>query len=182
MFKHPVTKFIMESSGAIKVKRNPNRVAATSPGSSSSDEHNAPSSESGAGHFGSTQGDLFKDTSRALAQGEVVGVFPEGTSYTLPAIVQVLPGAAWAAIEYVRSVREEKLSRMQSDRERQIYLKGVGREGEKTGLGIVPVGIVYEDKKRYMSRVSGFWMLFFVIGDVDDWWIFVSALCQVRVG
>jgi glycerol-3-phosphate O-acyltransferase/dihydroxyacetone phosphate acyltransferase len=86
----------------------------------------------------------------------VIGVFPEGTSYTLPSIIQVLPGAAWAAVEYVRQARRDKLEGMKSGKERLVYLKGVGRHGEMTGLEIVPVGIVYEDKKQFMSRVSGF--------------------------
>jgi glycerol-3-phosphate O-acyltransferase/dihydroxyacetone phosphate acyltransferase len=141
MFKHPFTKFFMEYSGALSVTRNPNYVETSN--THSSDNHDAPSN-----------GDLFKDTVKALSEGEVIGIFPEGTSYTLPAIAQVLPGAARAAIEYARSVRREKLSGMKSDREKQIYLNGVGRNGETTGLRIVPVGIVYENKERYMSRVS----------------------------
>jgi glycerol-3-phosphate O-acyltransferase/dihydroxyacetone phosphate acyltransferase len=102
----------------------------------------------------STQEELFRDTSLALSQGEVIGVFPEGTSYTLPSIAQVLPGAAWAAVEFVRSIRREKLEKMTTERERLVYLRGVGRDGEKTGLKIIPVGIVYEDKRKFMSRVS----------------------------
>lgn len=156
----------MESSGAIRVKRNPNRVSAPTeekhePPSSTSNANDAgappPASDSGA-----TQEDLFKDTSDALSQGEVIGVFPEGTSYTLPAIAQILPGAARAAVEYVRSVRQGKLAKMKTERERQVYLKGEGRYGEKTGLAIVPVGIVYEDKKKYMSRVSGLRILLWI--------------------
>jgi glycerol-3-phosphate O-acyltransferase/dihydroxyacetone phosphate acyltransferase len=131
----------MESSGALSVTRNPNYVEP--PNGHSSDHHDAPSN-----------GDLFKDTVRALSRGQVIGIFPEGTSYTLPAIAQVLPGAARAAIEYARSIRRDKLSEMKTDREKQIYLNGVGRNGETTGLRIVPVGIVYENKERYMSRVS----------------------------
>lgn len=34
---------------------------------------------------------------------KVIGVFPEGTSYTEPAIAQILSGAAWAALEFMRS-------------------------------------------------------------------------------
>lgn len=107
-----------------------------------------------------TKPNLFKSTSRALAEGKVIGIFPEGTSYTLPAIAQVLPGAAWAAVEYVKSVREDKLARMESDRAREVYIYGEGRKGERTGLKVVPVGIVYEDKARYRSRVSGIGLCF----------------------
>lgn len=168
MFKHPVVKYFMESSGAIRVRRNPNRVSSST---TPTEEPSSPTSSTFGGANGtgapppisnanSTQGDLFKDTSYALSQGEVIGVFPEGTSYTLPAIAQILPGAAWAAVEYVRSVRGDKLAKMKTDREKQVYLKGEGRYGEMTGLGIVPVGIVYEDKKKYMSRVSGYVFIF----------------------
>ena len=144
LFKHPVPRFIMESSGAIQVTWNSNCVDS----GSSSNHTPVPALDV------SAPIDLFADTSLALSQGHVVGVFPEETSYTLPSMVQVPPGAAWAAIEYPRSARKEKLQEMKSEREKLIYLNGIGRHGEKTGLEIVPVGIVYEDKRKFMSRVS----------------------------
>ena len=65
----------------------------------------------------------------------VVGVFPEGTSYTEPCIIQVKEGAAWVALEYSRWLRES---------------------GDQDGLPIkiIPVGIAYTDKTQYLSRVS----------------------------
>ena len=54
-----------------------------------------------------------------------------------------MPGAAWAAVEFLRSQRGVKGS-------------------VKTGLKIVPVAIVYTDKARYRSRVRfflSFWVL-----------------------
>jgi glycerol-3-phosphate O-acyltransferase / dihydroxyacetone phosphate acyltransferase len=65
----------------------------------------------------------------------VIGIFPEGTSYTEPCIVQVKEGAAWVALEYSRWMRE----------------KG-DRDGEP--IRVIPVGIAYTDKTQYLSRVS----------------------------
>lgn len=99
---------------------------------------------------------LFQDTSRALAANQVIGVFPEGTSYTQASIVQVLPGTAWAAIEYARYVRERGVAgRAAGDATEEGNSKGRAVEDMKgTGLRIIPVAIVYTDKSRYLSRVS----------------------------
>ncbi len=94
---------------------------------------------------------LFLSTSRALAglrprggllnrlvgmyPDRVVGVFPEGTSYTEPCIMQVKEGAAWVALEYCRWMRESG-----------------GQNGQP--IKIIPVGITYTDKTQYLSRVS----------------------------
>ena len=94
---------------------------------------------------------LFLATSRALAglrprggllnrlvgmfPDRVVGVFPEGTSYTEPRIVQVKEGAAWAALEYSRWMRENA-------------------DGDGQPIKIIPAGIAYTDKTQYLSRVS----------------------------
>ncbi|EPQ51328.1 glycerol-3-phosphate 1-acyltransferase [Gloeophyllum trabeum ATCC 11539] len=115
MFKNPLSRVILTSSGAIPVYRNPNSNSAA----------RTPSAKS-----------LFDSTSETLAKGEVIGVFPEGTSYTEPRIAQVKEGAAWAAVEYVRWAKEH------------------GRDG--TDLVIVPVGIVYTDKSKYQSRLTFF--------------------------
>ncbi|KAG6918108.1 hypothetical protein DXG01_016562 [Tephrocybe rancida] len=112
MFANPIARAILLSSGAIPVKRNPNN---------------------GNGNGASPQSGLFRETSTALAAGEVIGVFPEGTSYTQPSIMQVMSGAAWAAIDYAKWAHELDV--------------------EAPQLTIVPVGIVYTDKARYQSRV-----------------------------
>ena len=65
----------------------------------------------------------------------VVGVFPEGTSYTEPRIIQVKEGAAWVALEYSKWMRESG-----------------DRDGQP--IKIIPVGIAYTDKTQYLSRVS----------------------------
>ena len=124
MFVKPVARAIMTSSGSIPVRRNPNSSA-------SSDDKKDGGSE---GRLA-----LFRETFHALDKGEVIGVFPEGTSYTEPQIAQVKEGAAWAALEYARW-------QMQHTSE----YDGSGQRK----LMIVPVGIVYSDKTRFQSRVS----------------------------
>lgn len=100
---------------------------------------------------GSGNDTLFRATSHALAglrprggllnrlvgmfPDRVVGVFPEGTSYTEPCIIQVKEGAAWVALEYSRWMRES------ADSDGQL-------------IKIIPVGIAYTDKTQYLSRVS----------------------------
>ncbi|KAJ4475579.1 hypothetical protein J3R30DRAFT_569368 [Lentinula aciculospora] len=119
MFRSVVGGWIMRSSGAIPVKRNPNKSQ-----SGESPEKKKPAS--GIGHES-----LFTSTIHALALHKVVGVFPEGTSYTQPGIVQVMPGAARAAVEY------------------ELWR----RENEGPNVVILPVGIVYTDKSCYQSRL-----------------------------
>ncbi|WWD19707.1 hypothetical protein CI109_104171 [Kwoniella shandongensis] len=81
---------------------------------------------------------LFKGTFEALAQGESIGVFPEGTSHTEPHLIPLKDGTSWAALEYVR------------------YLQGTEEnKGAKKGRKavVIPVGIAYVDKSKYRSRV-----------------------------
>ncbi|KAG5219396.1 acyltransferase [Salix suchowensis] len=89
MFANPITRAILVSAGSIPVKRNPNRTPDADAGS-------APASKT------SSQADLFHDSFLALSRGQVLGVFPEGTSYTEPSIAQIMSGAAWAAAEYAK--------------------------------------------------------------------------------
>nr|GAT57513.1 predicted protein [Mycena chlorophos] len=77
---------------------------------------------------------LLKGTLEALKKGYAVALFPEGTSYTEPRIMQVKDGAAWAALEYTRLVREHP----------ELKLKPVA---------IVPAAIVYTNKTKYRSSV-----------------------------
>lgn len=82
--------------------------------------------------------ELFSGTLETLSQGAAVALFPEGPSYT-DRIMQVKDGAAWAALEYTRWLREP------------------GHRGEP--LAVVPTAIVYTDKSKYRSRVSNHSML-----------------------
>lgn len=63
-----------------------------------------------------------------------MALFPEGTSYTLPRIVQVKDGASWAAMEYLKWVAE-----------------GGSNINNGEELIIVPAGITYTDKTKYRS-------------------------------
>jgi len=160
MFANPIAGAILSSSGAIPVRRNPDRSAPPPPPivvpSSSEAPHSDPSSSSKNVTTKATinpeissRSALFRETSKALASNQVVGVFPEGTSYTQSSIVQIMPGAAWAAVEYARYVRDH-------DEPNNLRSQNGGVEGRErdTGLKIVPVAIVYTDKSQYQSRVS----------------------------
>ncbi|KAF8608633.1 hypothetical protein BDV93DRAFT_518712 [Ceratobasidium sp. AG-I] len=107
LFKNPVAKFILTSSGVLPVdrKNKDNQV-------------------------------LFKSTFDALAHAEVVGVFPEGTSYTEPRIMQVKDGVAWSALEYMKWNRTKAQA---------------GESRPTQDAVVIPVGIVYTDKGKYRS-------------------------------
>ena len=78
---------------------------------------------------------LFHGTIDALSRGNAVALFPEGTSYTEPRIMQVKDGAAWAALEYSKWVRENP------------------EHASQDPLVIVPCAIVYTNKSKYRSYV-----------------------------
>ncbi|KAG8812462.1 hypothetical protein FRB91_011427 [Serendipita sp. 411] len=105
LFKNPIARKILLASGVIPVDRG------------SHDNQK-----------------LFAGTFEALAHGDAVALFPEGTSYTLPRIVQVKDGASWSALE---------------------YLKWIHQGGKNTNKGqelvVVPAGITYTDKSKYRS-------------------------------
>lgn len=153
MFANPVAGAVLTSTGAIPVRRNPNSSStATLQSSSGPSTSKLPSPPPT--NDSSSRAALFRETSKALADQQVVGVFPEGTSYTRESIAQFMPGAAWAAVEYARFMSHD-----QGGRPTDVIGKGKGKDKETnpglhTGLKIVPVSIVYTDKSRYQSRVS----------------------------
>ncbi|KAI0635152.1 glycerol-3-phosphate-1-acyltransferase [Trametes polyzona] len=138
MFKNPLARVILLSSGSIPVARNPNSTPTPSESGSESESPANSAAQGKSGPSTSVHEALFRDTFRALDREEVIGVFPEGTSYTEPGIVQIKDGASRAALEYVRWAKETR-----------------GEQGKK--LKIVPVGIVYTDKSQYQSRVCVRW-------------------------
>jgi 1-acyl-sn-glycerol-3-phosphate acyltransferase len=79
---------------------------------------------------------LFKGTFEALAKGGAVALFPEGTSYTEPRIMQVKDGAAWASLEYAKWRKEHPGAASDQD------------------VVVVPASIVYTNKTKYRSNVS----------------------------
>ncbi|KAL0572774.1 hypothetical protein V5O48_009187 [Marasmius crinis-equi] len=108
LFANPFAKYILLSSGNIPVDRK-------------SKDRNV----------------LFKGTFEALSNGGAVALFPEGTSYTEPRIMQVKDGAAWAALEYTKWVEEQR---------------SVGVSGLQDVV-VIPVAIVYTNKSKYRSSV-----------------------------
>lgn len=84
---------------------------------------------------------LFSGTFDALAKGECVALFPEGTSYTEPRIMQVKDGAAWAAMEYTKWARENP------------------DKASPLPITICPAAIVYTDKSKYRSNVSSLYII-----------------------
>ncbi|KAG6832040.1 hypothetical protein H0H87_003021 [Tephrocybe sp. NHM501043] len=106
LFANPIVRYILFSSGNIPVDRK------------SKDRQV-----------------LFKGTFEALSKGHAVALFPEGTSYTEPKIMQVKDGAAWAALEYTKWRQENADLAPPQD------------------VIIVPAAIVYTDKSKYRSDV-----------------------------
>jgi 1-acyl-sn-glycerol-3-phosphate acyltransferase len=78
---------------------------------------------------------LFQATIEALSKGLAVALFPEGTSYTEPRIIQVKDGAAWAAMEYTKWVMDHP-------------------DNGASDVVIVPAAIVYTNKSKYRSDVN----------------------------
>ncbi len=64
-----------------------------------------------------------------------MAIFPEGTSYTEPRIMQVKDGASWSALEYLKWARLNP------------------EKAPENEVVIVPVGIVYTNKSKYRSDV-----------------------------
>lgn len=106
LFANPVVRYILYSSGNIPVDRK------------SKDRQK-----------------LFKGTFEALSHGQAVALFPEGTSYTEPKIMQIKDGAAWAALEYTKWAAENPGKTSYSD------------------ATIIPAAIVYTNKSKYRSNV-----------------------------
>ncbi|KAL5483637.1 hypothetical protein ACEPAI_8869 [Sanghuangporus weigelae] len=148
LFRNPVSRFILKSAGSIPVARGP-RPKEAEGNLKTGSQHGLsngfattldPSSRRGP----NGQQALFDATYKELAKGGggVLGVFPEGTSYTLPRIVQVKEGAARSVLGYTQWICN-----------RRGYGATVDPWGSATFISVVPVGIVYTDKSRYRSRV-----------------------------
>ncbi|TFK25729.1 hypothetical protein FA15DRAFT_668252 [Coprinopsis marcescibilis] len=106
LFKNPVVAWILYSSGNIPVDRK------------SKDRQK-----------------LFEGTFKAMSKGNAVALFPEGTSYTEPRIMQVKDGAAWAALEYFK------------------YKDAHPELADQPDVKVIPAAIVYTNKSKYRSSV-----------------------------
>ncbi|KAJ1972472.1 hypothetical protein H4R34_005399 [Dimargaris verticillata] len=85
---------------------------------------------------------LFELTFDTLQQGGVIGSFPEGTSYTLPHMLDLKDGTAWAALGYAAALEASpEFQQLANDPLAQNDLR----------LQIVPTGITYVDKARWRN-------------------------------
>jgi glycerol-3-phosphate O-acyltransferase/dihydroxyacetone phosphate acyltransferase len=82
---------------------------------------------------------LYAATYEVLRLGEVVAVFPEGTSHTLPRLGEFKDGVSWAALEYAKSVLDDPTPNPDGSTPKPAV--------------VVPVAIVYTDKASYRSNV-----------------------------
>ncbi|KIY68481.1 glycerol-3-phosphate-acyltransferase [Cylindrobasidium torrendii FP15055 ss-10] len=78
---------------------------------------------------------LFDGTFTALSQGGAVALFPEGTSYTEPRIMQVKDGVSWALLEFSNWLEKHP----EKDPGRPVY--------------VIPTAMVYTNKSKYRSSV-----------------------------
>lgn len=78
---------------------------------------------------------LFSGTFDVLKQGEVVAIFPEGTSYTKPHMDPIKEGIAWATLEY--------------EKNRMMVAQD---HGSTKDVQLVVASIVYTKKTDYRSR------------------------------
>ncbi|OAV87170.1 hypothetical protein PTTG_09732 [Puccinia triticina 1-1 BBBD Race 1] len=94
---------------------------------------------------------LFKGTFDVLKLGECVALFPEGTSYTQPKIIQVKDGIAWTALEYAKNLRltGQELSGSAGT------ANGLRTApGEVEDVKVIVCGLNYTDKTRYRAAVQ----------------------------
>lgn len=142
LFANPIARWILSSAGVIPVDRKANSSTVTSA------SNGIDTASLGKGTDANTA--LFASTVRALAHfgGGAAGIFPEGTSYTEPRIVQVREGVARAALEFVAWAQRE--TKLEGADPVCVELM-LPRMRDK--LAVVPVGIVYTDKARYRSWV-----------------------------
>ena len=71
----------------------------------------------------------FEACFRALAEGHLIAIFPEGTTHAEPRVQRLKTGAA------------------------RIALESEARDGGKLGLTLLPVGLTFEARKSFRSRV-----------------------------
>jgi len=117
LFGNPVGRFTMEAFGAIPVHRRQDR-----------DRAGAAADPARAARDAARNEETFALCRAALGRGELLALFPEGTSHSEPEMKPFKTGAA------------------------RIALSAEAQHGGALGLTIVPVGLFYEDKKKFRSR------------------------------
>ncbi|KAI5123067.1 hypothetical protein M0805_000501 [Coniferiporia weirii] len=131
LFENPISRFILRSAGSIPVARNHTHTQ-REPQKITGSDNSTLKAGKGDRNAGEGKQALFNVTYQELSRGGTLAVFPEGTSYTMPRIVQVKEGAARAALGFARWGLEV---------------------GCNNSVSVVPVGIVYTDKSKYRSRL-----------------------------
>lgn len=124
LFKNPIIRFILVDSGNIPVDRTTKNNQL-----------------------------LFKGTFDVLKLGEAVALFPEGTSYTEPRIMQIKDGIGWTALEYAKNLRSTG-SELSGSTETAFGLKSLPKDTQPKDVNIVIVGLNYTSKTRYRSSVQ----------------------------
>ncbi|KAG0141664.1 hypothetical protein CROQUDRAFT_272796 [Cronartium quercuum f. sp. fusiforme G11] len=123
LFKNPIIKFILIDSGNIPVDRTTKNNQL-----------------------------LFKGTFDVLKLGEAVALFPEGTSYTQPRIMQIKDGIGWTALEYAKNLRLTGNSLSGSPETAAGLTTVPGPPAQD--VTIVIVGLNYTEKDAYRSSVQ----------------------------
>ncbi|EGG05965.1 uncharacterized protein MELLADRAFT_116628 [Melampsora larici-populina 98AG31] len=124
LFKNPIIRFLLIDSGNIPVDRTTKNNQL-----------------------------LFKGTFDVLKLGEAVALFPEGTSYTEPRIMQIKDGIGWTALEYAKNLRSTG-SKLSGSKETALGLSSLPQDSEPKDVKIVIVGLNYTSKTRYRSSVQ----------------------------
>ncbi|RHX97757.1 hypothetical protein DYB36_005331 [Aphanomyces astaci] len=117
MFKNPVAGRILRALGAVPVYRPPGKLANQDVDSEKTPEEIAAATRH-----------MFEDTWKVLHLGHLVVLFPEGTSYTLPHMLELRTGVMRVATGFVKAY--------------------------DTPITVVPLGLTYFNKDRFRSEVS----------------------------
>ncbi|CAK4732356.1 hypothetical protein LEN26_018796 [Aphanomyces euteiches] len=116
LFKHPIGGKILRALGAVPVYRPPGKHA-----NQDTDSEMAPEEIAKATRY------MFEETWKVLHQGNLVVLFPEGTSYTLPHMLELRTGVMRVATGFVKTY--------------------------ETPITVVPLGLTYFNKDRFRSEV-----------------------------
>ncbi|ETV98607.1 hypothetical protein H310_08725 [Aphanomyces invadans] len=117
MFKNPIAGRILRALGAVPVFRPPGKFANQDVDSEKTPEEIAAATRH-----------MFEDTWKVLHAGHLVVLFPEGTSYTLPHMLELRTGVMRVATGFVKAY--------------------------DTPITVVPVGLTYFNKDHFRSEVS----------------------------
>ena len=127
-FRNPVARLAMESFDSIPVYRA--QDAAAGAGDTAQNEQS------------------FALSREALAQGEWLALFPEGTSHSDPQMRPLKTGAARIALSTAAALDVDIAPRESTDHPGLAAGQGAGRD-----VSIVPVGLAYEAKTVFRSDV-----------------------------